>query len=67
MRREVTVGGGHAGGQSGWWHFGLGGESKASVRLIWPDGESSEWTGLETNRFYVLERDKPAQLFEPRS
>ena len=22
MRREITVGGGHAGGQSGWWHFG---------------------------------------------
>ena len=29
MRREITVGGGHASGQSGWWHFGLG-ESPAS-------------------------------------
>ena len=24
MRREITVGGGHASGQNGWWHFGLG-------------------------------------------
>ena len=24
LRREVTVGGGHAGGQLGWIHFGLG-------------------------------------------
>jgi hypothetical protein len=24
MRRELTVGGGHAGGQLGWVHFGLG-------------------------------------------
>jgi hypothetical protein len=67
MRRELTVGGGHAGGQSGWWHFGLGGEEQASVRLIWPDGKGSQWTGLDSNRFYVLERDKPARLFEPRS
>ena len=39
MRREVTVGGGHAGGQLGWIHFGLGDAASATVRVIWPDGE----------------------------
>jgi hypothetical protein len=66
MRRELTVGGGHVGGQSGWWHFGLGNEEQTSVRLIWPDGATTDWTDLEGNRLYLLERDKPAQPFEPR-
>ena len=29
MERELTVGGGHAGGQLGWIHFGLGNEDEA--------------------------------------
>ena len=39
--REVTVGGGHAGGQSGPQHFGLGAAGEARVRVIWPDGARS--------------------------
>ncbi|MEL6206216.1 MAG: CRTAC1 family protein [Pseudomonadota bacterium] len=41
--REVTVGGGHGGGQSGPLHFGLGGASAAELRVIWPDGTTSDW------------------------
>jgi hypothetical protein len=41
--RELTVGGGHAGGQAGPLHFGLGSETAAEVRVIWPDGTVSEW------------------------
>ena len=40
--REVTVGGGHAGGASGWLHFGLGDEGVAGIRVIWPDGSKSK-------------------------
>ena len=67
MRREVTVGGGHAGGQLGWMHFGLGDAAMTSVSVLWPDGSHSEWTDLAADGFYVLERDKPAVPFAPRS
>jgi hypothetical protein len=41
--REVTVGGGHVGGQAGPLHFGLGPETDAEVRVVWPDGTVSDW------------------------
>lgn len=41
--QEVTVGGGHAGGQSGALHFGLGPATDAELRVIWPDGVASAW------------------------
>ncbi|MBN9310567.1 CRTAC1 family protein [Devosia sp.] len=66
MRRELTVGGGHAGGQLGWLHFGLGDQASASVAVTWPDGSRSEWTDLPADGFYVLERDRPAAPFTPR-
>ncbi|MEQ1769790.1 MAG: CRTAC1 family protein [Devosia sp.] len=66
MRREVTIGGGHAGGQLGWLHFGLGDGTSTSVSVIWPDGKRSEWTGLAADGFYSLERDKAAASFTPR-
>lgn len=66
MRRELAVGGGHAGGQLGWVHFGLGDEATTSVAVVWPDGTRSEWPDLAAGGFYVLERDKPATTFSPR-
>ena len=66
MRREITVGGGHAGGQSGWWHFGLGDTARAEVRVIWPDGTSGDWQAVDGNNFYILERGKPAQKWAPK-
>lgn len=66
MRRELTVGGGHAGGQLGWVHFGLGAEAKASVAVVWPDGTRSEFPDLAAGGFYLLERDKPASPLSPR-
>ncbi len=41
QRREVFVGGGHAGGGIGWLHFGLGTAPDALVTVHWPDGRSS--------------------------
>ena len=56
--RELTVGGGHAGGSQGWIHFGLGPAGHASLRVHWPDGETGPWLHLEANRFYLLERGR---------
>jgi hypothetical protein len=39
--REMTIGGGHAGGQLGWIPFGLGPADSAVVRVTWPDGTST--------------------------
>ena len=56
MRRELTVGGGHAGGQLGWIHVGLGPASGADVRVLWPDGTAGAWTRVGANQFVVLDR-----------
>ena len=66
MRREITVGGGHAGGQMGWWHFGVGDVTKTEVRVIWPDGASGAWQPVDADALYVLERDQPAKLWAAR-
>jgi hypothetical protein len=54
--REVVVGGGHAGGQLGWIHFGLGPHAQAQVRVQWPDGERSPWMEVDANSFLLVER-----------
>lgn len=65
MRREITVGGGHASGALGWWHFGLGEGAEAELRIIWPDGTSGDWEKVTGNSFYVVERGKPARQWSP--
>lgn len=59
-QREITVGGGHASGQTGWWHFGLGAAATAKVRVTWPDGTQGPWQQVDGDGFYILERDQPA-------
>lgn len=54
QRREITVGGGHAGGAIGWWHFGLGDVTEAEVRVIWPDGTADAWQPVTADAFHVL-------------
>jgi hypothetical protein len=63
MRREITVGGGHASGQNGWWHFGLGDYAKAEMRVIWPDGVNGDWQAVDSDNFYIIERGKPARAW----
>ncbi len=59
QRREITSGGGHASGQLGWWHFGLGAADAAEVRVIWPDGTAGDWARLAGDRFWDLSRNAP--------
>ena len=54
--RELTVGGGHEGGQLGWTHFGLGPSQTAEVQVQWPDGELGPWQPLPADGFAVIER-----------
>ncbi|WP_127520980.1 CRTAC1 family protein [Mesorhizobium sp. Z1-4] len=65
MRREITVGGGHAGGHLGWWHFGLGGQTEAQTRIVWPDGEAGAWEELRAGHFYTIERGRGAARWQP--
>jgi hypothetical protein len=55
--REVTVGGGHAGGHAGLMHFGLGAAEEAQVRVIWPGGAASDWRTVAANRILSLSPD----------
>jgi hypothetical protein len=56
LRRELTAGGGHASGQSGWTHFGLGPAAEIQVRVTWPDGEVGPWLSARANQFVVIDR-----------
>jgi enediyne biosynthesis protein E4 len=62
LSREVTVGGGHAGGQLGWIHFGIGEAESASVTVTWPDGEAGPPVEVEANTFSSLERGVEAPI-----
>lgn len=57
QRREVTVGGGHASGQLGPLHFGLGAAESALVRVIWPDGSVGAWTKVLADTRTVFRPD----------
>ena len=61
IRREVTVGGGHASGSLGPVHFGLGQATSARVRVCWPDGKVGPWETLAADRTYLLERGQAAK------
>jgi hypothetical protein len=63
--RELTVGGGHASGQLGWIHFGLGKAGSAEVRVQWPDGEAGPWQQVEANSFVVIERGEEPFVWHP--
>lgn len=54
--REVTIGGGHAGGSLGDQHFGLGSAQSVSLRVIWPDGTVSPWQNHATNQRITLRK-----------
>jgi hypothetical protein len=56
QRRELTVGGGHAGGQLGWTHFGLGAADRLEVRVQWPDGSRGPWMESAPNQFLTIPR-----------
>jgi hypothetical protein len=54
QHREVTVGGGHAGGVLLPQHFGLGAETEAEVRVLWPDGTEGPWQPVAANAVWRI-------------
>ncbi|GLQ35481.1 hypothetical protein GCM10007939_17640 [Amylibacter marinus] len=55
----VQIGGGHASGQIGFVHFGLGVAPRARVQIKWPDGKTSQFMRVFANNFIRIERDNP--------
>ncbi|SOC83956.1 Repeat domain-containing protein [Ensifer adhaerens] len=64
LRREITIGGGHAGGSLGWHHFGVGGDTEVEFRVIWPDGVVDEWQKVAAGGFYWVSPRKAAVKWE---
>jgi hypothetical protein len=60
IRRELTIGGGHASGRLGWIHVGLGPAERAEARIVWPDGEEGPWLPVEADGFAIIERGATA-------
>jgi len=52
--REITVGGGHASGQAGLLHFGMGQNTMAEVRVILPNQSASDWQQVDANQIITL-------------
>ncbi len=64
LRREITIGGGHAGGSLGWHHFGVGKDTDVEFRVIWPDGAADEWQKVASDAFYWVSPKKAAVRVE---
>jgi hypothetical protein len=60
VMREITVGGGHAGGKLGWIHFGLGDATSADVRVHWPNGDAGPWMTIRADQLVTIERGATA-------
>ncbi|MGZ2257377.1 CRTAC1 family protein [Roseobacter sp. A03A-229] len=52
--QELTVGGGHAGGQAGPLHFGLGDAKLAQLTVTWPDGRVTTHADVAADQRLVL-------------
>ena len=59
-QRELTIGGGHASGELGWTHFGLGAAADPQVRVKWPDGTTGPWMSATADSFIVVAKGAPA-------
>lgn len=66
IERDLQIGGGHASGQLGFAHFGLGVSERAQIRVRWPDGEWSHAYRVFANTHVVIERGaEEAKLWLP--
>ncbi|MEP3640020.1 MAG: CRTAC1 family protein [Paracoccaceae bacterium] len=55
--REITIGGGHAGGSAVPQHFGLAANDTVRVRVRWPQGEQSDWIETTSNQRLRITKD----------
>jgi hypothetical protein len=57
VHRELTVGGGHVGGQLLPIHVGLGPATSARVRVTWPDGAAGPWIDVGADQVVAIARN----------
>jgi len=65
IEREISIGGGHAGGQLGWAHFGVDGADTVEIRVMWPDGDRGPWLNAGTNTFVEVSRGTDRAIVIP--
>lgn len=58
--KTIQIGGGHASGQIGFSHFGLGVAERATIRVQWPDGDWSHPYKVFANNHVVIKRGNDA-------
>jgi hypothetical protein len=64
--KDIQIGAGHASGQMGFVHFGLGVAERANVRIKWPDGDWSHTYRVFANSHVIIERGaEKAKLWYP--
>jgi len=61
--RTIQIGGGHASGQIGFVHFGLGVAERAKIRIQWPNGDWSHEYRVFANNFVQISRGKPDAFY----
>lgn len=59
QNKTIQIGGGHASGQLGFSHFGLGVAERATIRVQWPNGDWSHPYKVFANNHVIIERDSP--------
>ncbi len=59
QNKTIQIGGGHASGQLGFNHFGLGVAERATIRVQWPNGDWSHPYKVFANNHVIIERDSP--------
>lgn len=64
--REVTVGGGHGGGQWGPQHFGLGAVQEAQMRAAMPGATPGPWWPVRAGGDYLLDLSADPAHIAPR-
>lgn len=64
--KDIQIGAGHASGQLGFVHFGLGVAERANIRIKWPDGDWSHGYRVFANGHVIIERGaEKARLWYP--
>ena len=64
--RTLSIGGGHASGQLGFTHFGLGTDSSGKLRVTWPNGQQSEWMDFTGNQHLTVNRQEELSVVSVR-
>ena len=63
QNRTVEIGGGHASGQTGFVHVGLGVAERAAIRIKWPNGDWSQSIRAFANNHVVIRQGATTPIY----